>query len=242
MLEQQSTVDATMALRMISYAGLSYQTLLNGRQISLPLPPVLPVVLYSGPRRWRASRDMAGLLDETPADLRPYQPQMRYLLIHEQTLMSSAGLPGKNLAVLLFRLGRSRDVEQWRCLLHTLIQTVQQEPEHAELNRSLTLWLHCIVRRSAPPAEQLPPVKTLQELDMMITEKPGLWAQQWLKEGRQEGRLKGQAELLLGMIQRRFGPVPDNVTLRIHAAKAQQIKAWSLNFVDAETLEDVLRD
>src|SRR5690606_4563914 len=113
-LESQSEPDDTMALRMVCYAGLTYQTLLNGRELRLPLPPVLPVVLYSGQRRWHAAPDFTGLLGAIPTDLQPYQPQMRYLLIHERDLLKHAGLPDHNLAVLLFRLNRSRDVEQWR--------------------------------------------------------------------------------------------------------------------------------
>ncbi|WP_417277378.1 Rpn family recombination-promoting nuclease/putative transposase [Castellaniella sp.] len=241
LLEPQSQSDTTMALRLISYAGLSYQTLLNSKLIGLPLPPVLPVVLYSGRRRWRAPLDISGLLGDVPEDLRHYQPRMRYLLVHERELLKAAGLPDRNLAVLLFRMGSSQDIECWRGLLHTLIQVVREQPEHEELNRSLTIWLLHMAQRSAPPEEALPPVNTLQELDMMTAEKPGLWARQWLREGRREGRAEGLADLLLNMIQRRFGPVPDDVTQRIRAAQASQLETWSLNLLDAAVLDDVFR-
>lgn len=242
LLEPQSGPDETMALRMVCYAGLSYQTLMNSKEISVPLPPALPVVLYSGRRRWRAPLDFVSLMDDVPPGLRPYQPQMRYLLVQEHALLKSAGLPNRNLAVLLFRLDRSWDIEQWRSLLHTLIQVVREQPEHAELNRSLTIWLQHMAQHSAPSAETLPRVNTLQELDMMIAEKPGLWARQWLREGRKEGRAEGKAELLLDMLQHRFGPVSDDIVQRIRTAQAPQLKTWSLNFVDASTLEDVFRD
>ena len=81
LLEHQSESDATMPLRITIYTGLSYQSLLRTLHIELPLPPVLPVVLYSGTLPWRASLDMAGLIADTPSDLRPYQLQMRYLLM-----------------------------------------------------------------------------------------------------------------------------------------------------------------
>lgn len=71
----------------------------------------MPVALHSGRHRWRASLDFAGLLGDIPADLQPYQPQMRYLLVHEGDLLQAAGLPQRNLATLLFRLQRSRDIE-----------------------------------------------------------------------------------------------------------------------------------
>lgn len=236
LLEQQQEPDDLMALRLVVYAGLTYQTLINNGLIRPPLPPVLPVVLYSGPRRWRAPQDFSALLADAPAALQPYQPRMRYLLIQEAELLEHADLPEDNLAALMLRLADSRNVEQWRGLLHTLIQAIAK-PGLEELNRSLTAWLRLMAESSAPAHDPLPRVNTLQELDMMIAEKPGVWARQWLQEGREEG----QAELLLDMIQCRFGPVPDEVAQRIQAAPVPQLKTWALNFVNAATLDEVFR-
>jgi len=47
-------------------------------------PPVLPIVLYNGSRRWRAHQDIYGLIrPEQPGFLRVYQPHLRYYLIGE---------------------------------------------------------------------------------------------------------------------------------------------------------------
>jgi hypothetical protein len=44
-----------MALRVLTYAGLLWQKLVTERRLTDgKLPPVLPVVLYSGEPRWRA--------------------------------------------------------------------------------------------------------------------------------------------------------------------------------------------
>lgn len=240
LFEQQTRPDNTMALRIVSYAGLSYQTLLRHDLVFLPLPPVLPVVLYSGDARWTSALSMAELLDEVPADLAPYQPQMRYLLVDERKLLEGAQLPDCNLAALMLRLARSRDVEQWRDLLHTLIEVVRG-PGHEELNRSLTAWLQYVARGDDSPARELPQVKSLQELDMMIAEKPGIWAQHWRREGQAEGRVEGQADLLLRQLQRRFGPVSEEIEQRVRTANAEQLEAWSLDILDAATLDDVFR-
>ena len=55
MLEFQSTVDALMAVRVLTYVGLLYQALIkNGKIENHQLPPILPIVLYNGERRWNA--------------------------------------------------------------------------------------------------------------------------------------------------------------------------------------------
>lgn len=55
LIEFQSRVDRFMALRMMVYVGLLYQDLIRNKQLepSGLLPPVLPIVLYNGERRWR---------------------------------------------------------------------------------------------------------------------------------------------------------------------------------------------
>ncbi len=58
----------------------------------------------------------------------------------------------------------------------------------------------------------------------------------------QRGVEQGQANLLLRQIQRRFGPVDDDVTQRIRAACAEDLETWSLNILDATSLDEVFRD
>ncbi|MFT0533861.1 Rpn family recombination-promoting nuclease/putative transposase [Castellaniella hirudinis] len=251
--EQQSQPDDTMALRIATYTCLSYQTMLRNRQTRLPLPPVLPVVFYSGSRRWAAARDLSDLAGRIPTALRAYQPQMRYLLVQERDLLKAVGRPGHNLATLLFRLRHDRNIAQWQAALHALTQAILALPESQELNRSLTAWLVLMIERNANLPEPLPPTKTLQELDMIITEKPGIWAKQWLEEGRVEGhaegrvegrvegRIEGHAELLLLQMAHRFGKIPASIIERIHTAQAAQLKAWALNFADARVLDDVFK-
>ncbi|WP_298016941.1 DUF4351 domain-containing protein [uncultured Castellaniella sp.] len=61
------------------------------------------------------------------------------------------------------------------------------------------------------------------------------------EKGLQKGMRTGQAKLLLGMVQRRFGPLSDDTVQRILSAKASELETWSLNILDASALEDVFR-
>ena len=106
LLEFQSTVDRTMAVRVLAYTALLYQDLL--RTTAEPLPPVLPIVLHHGPGRWTATVDVAGLAAPCGAFLAPYQPAQRYFLL-DVGGYTDAPLPhGRNLMAALIRLERSR--------------------------------------------------------------------------------------------------------------------------------------
>ena len=55
-----------------------------GRVEAVRLPPILPIVLYSGSGRWSAATDIRALIrPKLPAFWESYQPHLRYYLIDE---------------------------------------------------------------------------------------------------------------------------------------------------------------
>ncbi|SMF94306.1 protein of unknown function [Methylomagnum ishizawai] len=52
-------------------------------------------------------------------------------------------------------------------------------------------------------------------------------------EGRQEGRRQEAQALLLRLLGKRFGPLGEEVQLRIAEAGIEQLEAWTDNLLDA---------
>ncbi len=77
MLEFQSRDDAGMALRVLEYTAMLYRELLREGWGGVPLPPVLPVVLYNGDRQWRSASQVRDLVAPTGPALAPFQPRQR---------------------------------------------------------------------------------------------------------------------------------------------------------------------
>ncbi|MDN5842902.1 MAG: DUF4351 domain-containing protein [Alcaligenaceae bacterium] len=63
-----------------------------------------------------------------------------------------------------------------------------------------------------------------------------------IEKGVQKGKLEGESDLLLRLLARKFGGVPKVAKERIHAASSAQLETWSLNILDAETLDEVFMD
>ena len=59
-------------------------------------------------------------------------------------------------------------------------------------------------------------------------------------EGRQEGRLEGRAELLVTLLQQRFGALPDDLPERVRNAAPANLERWAARLFSAPTLDAVL--
>jgi hypothetical protein len=61
-------------------------------------------------------------------------------------------------------------------------------------------------------------------------------------EGRAEGRAEVLLEMLVEMLTFKFGPLPDSVTRTIHGTPTDQVRAWTIRAVTAETPDQVFAD
>ena len=219
-LEFQSTVDAFMAVRILTYLGLLYQNLIKHQQLTArsSLPPVLPLVLYNGQLRWHAAKNIWDLIPIVPPGLEKYCPQLEYFVIDEGAFSDHELAPLRNLVAALFRLEQSRTVTDIQRILIHLIEWLRS-PEQAGLRRDFTVWLRRVILPRRWPAVTLPEIQELQEMHTMLAETVQQWyaeaeeqgwqqgwqrglqqgRQEGLQQGRQEGRQEGQlaGELLL---------------------------------------------
>ena len=243
MLEHQSTNDRIMALRVLTYCALLYESLLTRRRIpkGRRLPVILPVVIYSGVPRWSARLCVSELIDPAPPELLPYLPQMRYLLIDEGQHIRHGTLPSNNFASLLFRLEHNMGIADVQDLMQTIWDRTAA-PEHAELRIAFTAYAKHVLLPRALPDVDIPAVDDLLEIKTMLTEHSRSWTHQWRAEGLKEGRLEGASAIVQRLLQRKFGTLPPHVRQRLKQATPDQLETWSLNVLDADDLDDVFTD
>ena len=202
LLEFQSTVDRTMAVRVLAYTALLYQDLL--RTSPEPLPPVLPIVLHHGPGRWTATVDVAGLAAPCGAFLAPYQPAQRYFLL-DVGGYTDAPLPhGRNLMAALIRLERGRSREDVGAVLGALDEWLSESGNEA-LRRAVGEWMRQVYAPGRSAQATRPVAENRTEAQTMLRERVKEWNMQLLEEGRAEGRAEGQVELMRRMAARKFG-------------------------------------
>lgn len=194
LLEFQSTVDRYMAVRVMAYEALLYQDLIRQKALtsSGKLPPVLPIVLYNGEKRWTAAQNVADLVEEIPGGLRRYCPSLPYLLLDEGAVFDSGTWPEqtRNLVAALFKLEHSQDEQQWTELVAHLGEWLKA-PEHASLRRAFTVWIRRVLLPSRLPglaSSEVDALQDLHEVHDMLAERIKQWPERWKLEGREEGR------------------------------------------------------
>ncbi|MES2740317.1 MAG: Rpn family recombination-promoting nuclease/putative transposase [Pseudomonadota bacterium] len=262
LLEFQSCDDHWMALRMQVYLGLLCQDLVRRGQLTSggQLPPLLPIVLYSGAAPWRASITLGGLMLTPPPGLAPFQPRQRYLLIDQWRCRTARRGQARNLVATLFSLEHSRERADLERLLGDLAQWLRA-PHNAALRSSVARWIAARLRYQDKRTTMMS-AEDLSEVQIMVTQQFETWADQWLHEGRQEGlreglkkgiqkgmqkgleqgRLAAEQRRLASLLEKRFGPLPAPVGERIAAAPSGQIDRWFDRLFESATLEELLQD
>ena len=240
LLEFQSAVDRSMAVRMLTYTGLLYEKLIADgvlRERGV-LPPVLPVVIYSGRRPWTAAVDVAALIAPgvSPA-LARHQPSQRYFLLDERRA-GGADPPSENLVSSLVALRAAPDRARVQAVLDGLIELLRRQDDE-ELEAAFREWVRRVLvpRQFRGSASEPPP--RLEEVRAMLTDNLAEWPaklveqgiEQGIERGREEGREEGrEAEraLLCRQAVRKFD-----------AAAGPRLAAVLAGVADADRLAEV---
>ena len=246
LLEFQAGVDRTMAVRMLTYTALLYQRVIadGGLHEHGRLPPVLPVVLYNGRRRWTAPVEMTALIAAGDDVLAPYQPSLRYYLL-DGARVPDADLPPGNLVSALVGLEKTRDAPGLGEALRALSELLRAAGDE-HLTRAFVAWLRSGLRLAGrPPSGAGDALAQLQETQTMLEETVREWTREWLEQGRAQGIEQGRVEeraLLCRLAARKFD---DDAAQALAAALAGVTDAERLGrvgdwIIECATASDLL--
>ena len=197
LLEFQSSEDKHMAVRIMSYLGLLYQDLIRQDAFtpSGKLPPVLPIVLYNGEKRWTAAQNVADLVEPVPGGLERYRPHLSYLLIDEGAIVDAPGWTDetRNIVAAIFRIEKHRDENDVSDAMGHLADWLNG-PEQASLRRAIIVWFYRVFLPNRAPGLEFPEVSdftNLHEVHDMLAERIKKWPELWEERGRQAGEKLG---------------------------------------------------
>jgi len=198
LLEFQSSDDRRMPLRMLQYVISLYEHLIREKQVSLDqgLPPVLPVVLYNGDKRWQTPTSLEQLIRH-PAFLARWQPKLEYLLLDEGALDKRQLAEQDLFIAAIFELDAPGPVEDVVAVAQRLSALWRKHPLAPELAEAIKDWFYDALLTQGVDKEQ---IRQLLEGEIaMFGEKFVRWQEQTLQLGMQQGLQQGVRMTALGM-------------------------------------------
>jgi predicted transposase YdaD len=265
LIEFQSQEDWHMALRMWVYVGLLYQDLLKQGVISPkePLPPVLPIVLYNGSRRWKAPQRLEALqYPDLPPFLQQWQPRMAYLLIDQGAYPLPELLKHpESVLSCVFQIEQMPTWKDGESAMKHMDELTASNEAFAQVRKVLTQWLRWMLSRPGMPFDGLDALpETMKEVRSMFSERwrsaldheVKQYREEWLhegltkgkiegrEEGLQRGLLEGEQRTLIRLLSRRFGPLPESAKAKISEASLESVEAMTDAVLEAPSLQAVL--
>ena len=268
LIEHQSEPDRLIPLRLTEYQLqiFNYQKRQWAKRhkslAKFRLEPVLPIVFYTGTRRWPSLGSVADLMEQG-AEFRSVTAGIEAPLFVNLPELPSAQLTdqgGYFGAVLQLIQQRHVRTDEFRELLQRTVQHLEKMTD-AERLRWLDLlsYIHALVAHERQPDEQQQlgeSIETSVQTDphrnevnaMRITIADSLIAQGHQKghqKGRQEGRQEGHEEgalesrrnILLRHITKRFGDVPtETLSVIEHCKDPVQLDEWLDGVLTAKSL------
>lgn len=231
-----------MAVRVLSYLCLLYLDIIKADkevEKSGTLPPVLPLVLYSGKRTWDAPLTLDELTGKNiPEKLKRLQPSFNYLLLDEgrYPLNPKELETSENLVLPLIALEQSQEPEQTLVVVTKLIDLLKKSGLDS-LKRAYTVYLNRVLKIKEVLADK--ELNELHEVQQMLAERVDAWIQRGVAQGMSLGKLEGENFLLKRQIRQKFGLLTENQEKHLDSLSENELLELSDRLLDAKSSEEL---
>jgi predicted transposase/invertase (TIGR01784 family) len=233
LLEHKSWVERLTPLQLLEYiVQIMKEAVKQGEK---KLPPVIPLVVYHGRQEWRISQDFADLF-EGPEALRPYWPAFHYELL-DLVRYDDADIRGMALTqvgLLLLKYIYDPDLFEQVPSIFSLFKDLMKVQTAVEYLETALIYLSTTSERftSSDMKKAIEATKSRQGDRLMPT-----LAEQWIEEGKEDGRIQGIRESILDLLLLRFDAAPPHIAEQISEIEnLDLIKALNRQAATAESL------
>ena len=215
---------------------------------ALPLPPVIPMVLHHSESGWTAPTELLPLFGpvlQAVPELEACLPSLHFIVddishLSDEQLRQRALDAVTKLALWAMRDGRAparllESFGHWADLLNELEDAADGGEALDVIFRYISKVANGLdVDQLRQAARQLAP--RIESRIMTIAEQ---MRREGRAEGRAEGRLEGGAAILQGLLEEKFGPLPEHLNDRLRAATEEQLTCWAKRVLIADSFEAV---
>ena len=198
------------------------------------------LILYSGKQAWTAPIRSQDLFSDLGLPwLADHIPRQTYWLIDLKKHALDHSLPSTNLFGLICRIQHNQGLAHLSALMQTVLDVCPDET----LLTDIAAWVNQVILPHCLPDLDLPHHLHLKDIRTMLDDNSDSWLHQWeaqgIEKGMQTGLQKGLQSTLLSLVQHKFGAMQDKHRQYVEQASLQQLSTWSLNVLDAKTVDEV---
>ena len=231
LVEFQSEISNFMAVRILTYVGLIYEDLIKSAKLKKEdkLPPVFPLVYYTGAKKWDAPLSLSECLDPAiPAGLMRYQPQIEYRImdIGDISIAENSHLDNNLVSPLI-------ELEKVDCQTHlqVVVAKIAQMFQGEQFN-DLRRHLLSYIIKAAKLREKFPDIDLydLHEVNDMLGPRLDRRDEELKQEARQEGFAIGEKktryEVAKMLASEVYGEVPKKIEQNLENFSDEEFKIF----------------
>jgi hypothetical protein len=255
LIEHQSEPDVLMVLRVLEYLVQIYKGQVRAanegrrRRAGFRLRPVLPIVLYTGERRWEALTPLVELVEGGEEDFADVLPQLRPLFLNLSAVPAADLETAGGFLGWVLELIRQRNAppDEFRATTRRVVDHLEGMAETERERWLLFLsYVEAMIYHDRAPSEH----EALYDLilgtirsDPRRREVSGLMqtmADIHREEGRMAGELRSRQQTLVRQLRLRFGRVPRSIEQVIRTTNdVARLDHWLDNVVVVHALADM---
>lgn len=251
MLEFQSTQHHWMALRMLSYTALLWETLIKTDSINSggKLPPVFPIVLYNGDTIWKQPLELSELISYSPTAINSYQPSHKYYVIDVKRIPQKLLINAKGDAAYMVRVEQANSsIEIFKIAIDFEKMSIPRVDNNFQT--SMLEWMDKKIRQIDPT--WCSDSEGISKEEVMLAELIAKYKQPYVEEGFSLGKAEGYSDgysvgetggmhcIIKDILADKFGKISDSWDAAVSRIKDPAIlRKLSVSISHISSPEDV---
>jgi len=232
--EHQSSVDRLMPFRLLNYMVRIWSDYLK-QTGHKNLPLIYPLVFYHGEDPYHGPRSLPEIVQALPAIIED-------VLFKPFHLMDTHEIEDERLrerrwaGILTFMMKHvyARDIWPFIQTVIEMLKNIEKEEGAAiYANHLLKYWLLAAEIKKEPKASFIETIK--QGLSASMRSEMMTIAEQLIQQGIHQG----EARLLATQLKVKFKELPESYMQKINSADLTTLNRWAINFVNAQSLNEV---
>ena len=232
LIEHKSVIDRKVVYQVDRYVAAIRHWSIRQRSDSTGLYPlVIPILLYHGKTKWNGPLSFLQIR-KPPEEYLPLFAPVDLFLRDLNDISFEALADHPRVRSGLAALKHSRDEEFPDRVLRYILSGIRGD---RELESQVGGYIVDVCNLDRERFEDAWKAIIPERRKLM-----GTLARELIRTGEARGEAKGKAELLIQMLHRRFGPLPESVEARIRASAALNVDAWIDTVLEAKSVDKVV--